>query len=268
MILSKQNLMVVHTTKADDKIPALNNVHIAKDGSTVGIGGKMFLSVSPISEKVRKKISNIFEEKGVIPENGLTVTADSVKDVLKSIPSDRTYGGLLEHCNIEPIKNGGEDTPRKCRFIMTDGKERTSKTGKLYTRAYLPYKTLFIEAMKTCTGVEAATPGNKRIVLNLKRLIVLLDAIAQVAPDNSGDNPVWVEFTKDNYLIIRAINMTMDQRVIGIMMPFTGVEGKWLEPNEWERSFLSVASSTPSMPVKIVKHKKILKNKRSLYEKD
>lgn len=258
MILSKQNLFAVHCTKADDKIPALNNVHIAKDGSTVGIGGKMFLSVSPISEKVRKKIGNIFEERGTIPEKGLTVTADSVKDVLKSIPADRAYGGLLEHCNIEPVK----DDERKCRFTMTDGKERTSKTGKLYTRAYLQYKTLFAEAMKTCTATEEATPGNKRIVLNLKRLIVLLDAIAQVAPDSSGDNPVWVEFTKDNYLIIRAINMTMDQRAIGIMMPFTGVEGKWLEPNEWERSFL------PSAPVNNVKHKKQLitktiKHKRS-----
>jgi hypothetical protein len=257
MIISKQGLMVVHTTKADDKIPALNNIHIARDGSTVGIGGKMFLAVSPISDKVRKKIGNIFEEKGTIPDKGLTVNADSIKDILKYIPSDRAYGGLLEHCNIEPIK----DDERKCRFTMTDGKERTSKTGKLYTRAYLEYKRLFAEAMKTCTADEEATPGNKRIVLNLKRLIVLLEAIAQVAPDSSGDNPVWVEFTKDNYIVIRAINMTMDQRAIGIMMPFTGVEGKWLEPNEWERGYLpSVRNDNKD---KVMKHKqRTIKHKR------
>ena len=272
MLISKQGLMVVHTTKADDKIPALNNIHIAKDGSTVGIGGKMFLAVSPISDKVRKKIGNIFEEKGTIPDKGLTVNADSVKDILKSIPADRTYSGLLEHCNVEPIKDGAEgadDTPRKCRFTMTDGKERTSKTGKLYTRAYLEYKRLFAEAMKTCTLNEEATVGNKRIVLNLKRLIVLLEAIAQVAPDSSGDNPVWVEFTKDNYIVIRAINMTMDQRAIGIMMPFTGVEGKWLEPNEWERGYLpSVRNDNKDNKDKVIKHKQIDKVKHKHKRKD
>lgn len=263
MLISKQGLMVVHTTKADDKLPALNNIHIAKDGSTVGIGGKMMLAVSPISDKVKKKIANVFEECGEIPDKGLTVNADSVKDILKNIPADRKYGGLLEHCNIEPVK--GDE--RKCRFTMTDGKERTTKTGKLYTRAYLEYKKLFAEAMKTCTADEETTPGNKRIVLNLKRLRVLLEAIEEVAPDTSGDNPVWVEFTKDNYIIIRAINMSMDQRAIGIMMPFTGVEGKWLQPNEWERSFedSKMTKMWNREGVRNVKHKKsakVIKHKR------
>ena len=54
--------------------------------------------------------------------------------------------------------------------------------------------------------------------------------------------------------------MTMDQRAIGIMMPFTGVEGKWLEPNEWERGYL------PS--VRNDNKDKIIKHKQSAYQID
>ena len=236
MIVSKANLQVVHTTKVDKAIPAIDNVHIAGDGSTVGVGGKMMLVVSPVSEEIKLKLKNVVAEKGA---GGISVSSDTVRSILKSIPPDRQFKGLLEHCNIEPTEGG------EALITMSDGKRKKHITGKLYPRGFLPWETMMKDAMQSCedNGKSVkegnnAIGGNMRLVLNLKRLTLLLTTIEKVAPDTSGDNPVWIEFTKSNYIVIRGLNMITGQRVVGVMSPYEGAEGKWLELDEWEKTFV------------------------------
>lgn len=263
MIVSKQNLLVVHTTKADSAIPALDNVHIAADGSTVGVGGKMLLAVSPVNEKVKDKLQNILEEHGA---GDITISSETVKSILKRFGmADKKFDGMLDHCNIETINE------RECRVTQTDGKRRDRFTGKVYRREYVNYKSVLRTAMESVTGSnnlvcehcgkEMDVDKSKKIVLNLKRLLLLLQTIEKIAPDSSGDSPVWIEFTESDYIVIRGINMVNGQRVVGIMSPFTGVEGKWLDPNDWELSLIE-DDSVKSEPV--IKHKKKLKTKRKI----
>jgi len=244
MIISKQNLQVVHVTRVDSNIPALDNVHIAEDGSTIGTGGRMAVIVSPVRDDVKEKLDNILPESG--KDESLTVSADTVRNLVKDLPADKQFKGLLEHCNIK--RNPEND--HECRVMMTDGKRRRNITGRLYRREYVPYKSLFKKAIDSGSKNESV-----RLVLNLKRLLLLLSTIEKVAPDTSGDNPVWVEFTKENYIIIRGINMISGQRTIGIMSPYTGTEGKWLEPDAWERSFTDENKQS-------VKHKKKVMHKK------
>lgn len=234
MILSKQNLQTVNITRVDSAVPALDNVHIAEDGSTIGVGGKMTIAVAPVKEDVKHKIQNIITEAGA---GGMTISADTVRHILKDMPADKQFGGLLEHCNIEKIND------EECRITLTDGKRKRNIVGKIYRREYVPYRPLFKVAMEVCVNGTS-----RRIVLNLKRLLLLLQTIEKVAPDTSGDSPVWIEFTDSDYIIVRGINMITGQRAIGVMSSFTGTEGKWLEPDEWERSFVDA-------PRPVVKHK-------------
>lgn len=256
MIISKQNLEAVNITKVDKNVPALDNVHIAEDGSTIGIGGRMFVVISPVSIKLKQKISGILDEHG---DGGFTVSADTVRGILKDIPSDRKFQGLLEHCNIEQ-----EDGLCKIA-IPTDGKRKKEVTGRLYPKDYLPYKKIVHDAVKECMNET----GHK-IVLNLKRLILLLTTIEKIAPDSGADLPVWIEFTKDNYIVIRGINVKTGQRVIGVMQPFTGTEGKWLEPDDWEMSFIEDEKSQKKVMTKnkVMTKKKIMtKNKIVLHKR-
>lgn len=253
MIISKQNLLVVHTTKVDSAIPALDNVHIAEDGSTVGVGGKMLLAVSPVDGKIKEKLANILDEEG---EGGITISSETAKGILKRFgTADKKFDGILDHCNIEKI--GGTD----CRVTQTDGKRKDRFTGKVYRREFVPYKNVIRPAMVSVTGES----DSKKIVLNLKRLLLLLQTIEKIAPDSSGDSPVWIEFTDNDYIVIRGINMINGQRALGIMSSYTGVEGKWLEPNEWERSLCEDDSNEDKdeshVIDRVVKHKKTLKTK-------
>lgn len=246
MIISKANLQTVHTTKVDKNIPAIDNVHVAEDGSTIGIGGKMMIAVGPVKDEVKKKLKNVLPEKG---GGGLTINSDTVKDVIKNIPADKQFYGLREHCNVE--KDGDE-----VLVTMTDGKRKKRTRGKLFPREFLPYKSLVKQAMETSKS------GNSvRIVLNLKRFILLLQTIERVAPDTTGENPVWIEFTEKNYIIIRGLNMINGQRCIAIMSPYEGTEGKWLDLDEWELSFLEDEKQVKESKVK--HKKKILTKSKS-----
>lgn len=245
MIVSKSNLQVVHTTKVDKNIPAIDNVHIAEDGSSVGVGGKMMLVVSPVSNEVKHKLNNVLTEKG---KGQVSISSDTVRSILKSIPADKQFHGLLEHCNVERVGDG------EARITMSDGKRKKSIMGRIYPRKFLPWKRMMQTAMKSSAKNESI-----KLVLNLKRLVLLLSTIEKVAPDTSGDNPVWIEFTKENYIVIRGVNMITGQRVVGIMSVYEGVEGKWLDLDEWEKSFID-------KPKKI-KHKKVLKAKKRMIVK-
>ena len=249
MIVSKANLQVVHATKVDKNIPALDNVHIAEDGSTVGVGGKMMLAVSPVQKEVKKKLANVLNESG---GGNVSVSSETVRTVMRAIPTDKQFHGLLEHCNVEPLEGG------EARVTMTDGKRRRNITGKLYPRDFLPWRKLMREASKV--GEQG---DSLRLVLNLKRLLLLLQTIEKVAPDTSGDNPVWIEFTDNGYIIIRAVNMINGQRCVGVMSPYEGVEGKWLENGDWERSFLEDPPKKV-LKTKKIKHKKVLKHKKKI----
>ena len=255
MIISKANLEAVHTTKVDKNIPAIDNVHVAEDGSTIGIGGKMMLAVSPVKKEVKLKLNNVLQEKG---KGGISIGSETVKAVIKSLPADRQFSGLLEHCNVERSKD--DDT--QVKITMTDGKRQKSIVGRLYTREFLPYKKLMRDAM------TASSMGNEgkslRLVLNLKRLLLLLQTIEKVAPDTSGDNPIWIEFTDKDYIVLRGLNMVTGQRVVGVMSPYEGTEGKWLELDEWEKSFIE--DEKPKILKSKVKHK-IVAGKKSIIGK-
>lgn len=246
MIVSKANLKVVETTRVDSKMPALDNIHIAADGSSVGVGGKMLLAVSPVHADVKKKLSNVLDESGT--GEAMTISSETVKSILKRFGADRKFGGLLDHCNIESIGKG------ECRIVMTDGKRTDKLIGKLYHREYVMYKNMVKVAMETVAGKG----DGKRIVLNLKRLLLLLNTIDKIAPDSSGDSPVWIEFTPSNYIIIRGLNKVNGQRFMGVMSSYEGIEGKWLDPDSWELSFLKDESVKSEI---VVKHKKVLKKK-------
>ena len=240
MIISKQGLRVVEITTADNKVPVLNNVLIEEDGTCVGSNGKSILMVSPVKQETEDALKNVLNKT---EKAQMVVSADTIKQVLKDIPADKQFGGLLEHCDIE--KQEGE-----CRVRLTDGKRRRSFQGKLYPRKYLPYKKIVQPALSSRDG--------RKVVLNLKRLLALLSTIEKICPDTTGESPVWVEFTNEQ-IIVRGLNNTNGQRVIGIMSTYKGIEGRWLDPDAWE---VGLSQGEITIPLQKVKKYSIVSKKK------
>lgn len=225
MIVSKQGIMVVYTTKADSKIPVLDNIHIKRDGTTIGCGGKNIIAVSPVSDEVRNKLtdSDILTDSKSAP---MTIPASLARELLKDIGADKTFHGLLENCDI---KFKGD----KCVIHTTDGKRKRTIEGKIYPRDYLEYQELLGPAL-----VHMEENTGMRIVLNKKRLLHLLECINKIAPDSSDDDYLWVSFTKEGDIVLRGINYATGQRFIACMWAYKQGESKWLELSEWEKGFM------------------------------
>lgn len=213
MILSKNNLIIHELTSVDKAIPVLNNVCIVSDGSTVAANGKVFIVVSPVDPELKKNIPLQETEK-----SAGTVSSESVKEVLKNIPKDTLFHGLLEYCDF----NNGI-------FNINDGKRKKKIESKMYPKQYINYK----KAFKLANHKQ-----KQRIVLNRKRLMKLLQVMDKVCPDGTGDSPVYIEFTENNNIILRAINRVNGQRCISLMSSYKGVESNWLEVDEWETKLI------------------------------
>jgi len=221
MIISKSSLQVLLVTK-NDKIPVLNNIHIREDGTTIGSNGKTILAVSPVGAEVRNTLKDRIGDDPL--SSAITVAEETAKDVLKNIPKDTQFKGLLEHCNVKI----DPESDRGVEFTMTDGKRPKVIKGKRWMRDYIQFEDVFKRV--------AATRKEVKIVLNRRRLMSLLDAIDKACPDSTGNSPVYIEFSDQNDIIVRCVNYVNGQKVMGVMQSYKGIEGQWLEEGEWERS--------------------------------
>lgn len=219
-ILSKANLQVVTISSAEKAIPALNNLRVESDGTTVAANGRVVLAVSPVKEKTKESV--IIDETQ-LPEEGCTVPAETVRDVIKNMPKDTNFGGLLEHCDLSV-----KDT--KGQFLMKDGKKPIKIGGSLYRHEYVKYREILGNALK-------GTLLSSRVVLNLKRFKSLINALDKVCPDSSGETPAFIEFTPNDDIVVRAVNPTNGQRAVAVMSSYKFAEGQWLEHSEWEENF-------------------------------
>ncbi len=212
MILSKSSLKVSDISAVDKDIPVLNNVHITSDGSLIAANSKSVIAVSPVSKDVKTKVP-INESNH---HKRATISTETIKEVIKNIPRDTLFQGLLEYCDF----NDGS-------FELTDGKRKKKIEGNVYQRDFIKFRGIYKEV--------DSEKRKHRIVLNRKRLIKLLQVIDAICPDTSGESAVYIDFTDNNSMVLRAVNHKTRQRCIGIMHSYKGIEGNWLNPDLWEK---------------------------------
>jgi hypothetical protein len=219
MYVSKKNLSVVAMTKQDKNIPQLNNVHLAADGSTVGASGRSTMVVSPVQNEIRKRLESILEDSGM---SEMTISAETINEVMKAIPADKTFKGMLEHCDVKKLSD------REVKFTIYTQKRKKVIMGQLFPRSYIHWKEVIQEA--------CASKVVNRVVLNVGRLITLLQVAEKIIGDSSGENAVFLEFTEDNDVIVRGRDATSGQRLIGVMSSYVNKEEQWLRMDQWERN--------------------------------
>ena len=232
MILSKANLTISSMTKADKNIPALDTLHIREDGTTVAANGSALVAVSPVNRDIKSKVP--LDESEMLGSS--TVYSDTVKEVIKNMPKDSMFGGVLEHCDFKNV--GGE-------FTLTDGKRTRKISGKIFPREYIDYKAIFERAHSERSAV--------RVAVNLKRLRAMLESIDSAVCDTSTDAAVFIEFTDANTILLRARNERTEQNILCVMTAYNGANAAWQDYNEWEKSLLEkkiVTTTTATRKIK------------------
>jgi hypothetical protein len=227
VILSKGNLKVVEMTAPDKAIPMLDNVFIRKDGTTIGCNGRAILAVSPVIPKVREKAKAVLVNEKPL-DRDFAVSSETAKEVGKTMPRDTMFSGLLEHCDVE-------DRGQSAMFTFSDGKRLKTLEGKKHSGEYIDFMEWIGSALRHAADIDDTAT---RVVVNRRRLMALLKAVDTICPDSAGEVPVYLEFTSQDEIILRCENPASGQRVLGVMGTYTGVEGKWPELGDWEKSFI------------------------------
>jgi hypothetical protein len=241
MIFSKQNLKVVGVCKDDKDLPMLANVHFTKEGSTIGANGMTVMAVSPVVDEWRETC--VIDESNMLTDE--TISIDTISDVIKNVPKDTKFKGILEHVDLS-----------QGIFKVSDGKKGKSIEAKLYNKEFVRYKEIFERVFTQETTARTA--------VNLKRLITTLKTLDEICPDTTKNSIVYIDFTKDkkgNDLIIRAENGKTKQRAVAVLKAYSGDEGRYLQLNEWERGLTGKKKRTKKVK-KVRKIKKIKKIRR------
>jgi hypothetical protein len=157
----------------------------------------------------------------------VTIAAATIKEVLKGIPRDTQFNGLLEYADVAVNESN------HVNFTTNDGQRERHIACREYARAYIPYQHLLGKAL-----VSAAKTKGPRVVLNRKRLEQLLKTLDSITPDPSGESPVFIEFTGDNDVILRTVNPKTGQKALALMTSYKAAEGKWPKVDKWELKFL------------------------------
>lgn len=220
MIVSKASLQVIGVTNKDSQIPVLDNIHITKEGTTVGSSRGIVLAVSPVNEEVKKKL----HLKETPLRDGVTLNSAFTKKIIKNIPPDKHFKGLLEHADIENSVGGRIDAN------LHDGEQEFSINGRKYPDEYIPHKEILGNALNARNGVK--------FIVNRVRLKLLLDAIEKTCPDSSGESPIFFEFCDNHTILMRCVNLKTGQRILAAVLTMQFDENKWLKDKSWERSLL------------------------------
>lgn len=219
MIVGKGNLQVLHVAGKDKDVESLDNMHICEDGSTVGCAGNIVFAMSPVRLQVKEKLKQLTETP---LRKGVTLGIDFVKKLIKNMPRDSMFKGILEHCDIEDM--GGPNV----KATFHDGQSPFSIKGKKYKGTYAPFKKI----LQRILGNKDV--NSKKIIINRSRLILLLEAFAKTGSVGDQDI-VFLEFTKGDDIILRGVNEKTGQRLLATMKTYKYQENKWLKHERWEK---------------------------------
>jgi hypothetical protein len=208
MILSKNSLQVFNVCAPDKSNAALNCVCIEPNGAVVASNSKVWCWVSPLSAK---RVDLVPLQSGEVHER-IIISAGSVEKILKAIPKDTQYKGLLEHCDITRVDGG------KPALIVTttDGKQTHSINVNAMAVRYPEYRKLFADAWASVQGVNVfVRETHNRLpiqaCLNRKRLSNVCAVVDKVCSYDGQFAPTWWFFAADGSVLMKSVNELTEQ---------------------------------------------------------
>jgi hypothetical protein len=234
MIINKNGMMVIKNAGNDKKVPALSTLHITADGDSIACNGKSVFIVEGVSKDRASGIP--FEGTGKPVKRDITLPIKEVEKVVRNIPIDKQFDGLLELCHLEEIPNSDS-----VRIVFHDGKGEKIHNLPEYKNKYIDYSGIL-------NRLYYDKKVNSKLILDRKRLIDSLQTMDKIC----GDAPAYIEVTSDNDLLVRSINHQTGQRV---MVLIAGVVGEWLPKTKFEGKFY-VTKEKETKKIKLKNKKK------------
>lgn len=192
------------------------------DGSALASNKKVFVALEGVSEAIREKLTVL--PGGDLSQERISVTPETAREILKNVPKDRTYSGLLEHVDVAV---GADDA---VVVECTDGKR--SRKLKFKQRGRYSDQGAVLRHL-----YRVLDEGEFTLCLNRKRLLLMLEAMDKAAEDTSGEAPVWIGISKRGDVALRGFDYKMGRAVLGYIHAYDPEEAVQPEKSPWEQRF-------------------------------
>ena len=218
----------------------LHQVRVEPDGSTVASDGNVMLAVSPVKGYPRG-LPEMPDEKKV--EDGVGIPIEIVTEALKNIPKG-SLGFELGYAVV--TKCEGEGAAGTIELTTTDLNKRLKVEGPIARKLFPEWKGV----MRKAKDRKA-----RRIAVNRKSLIVLLEAMDVACPDPNG--VVFMELSENEEvgILFRAEAADTKQRAVGYIMPLD-TQGEWLKMSKWEKRLFGKSAKIGSVAMVETKRRK------------
>lgn len=228
MIFSKAALQAAMLCAGDKSVPALSVVMLEADGTVVAANGKAMIAISPVTTRIRESVP--LPDKEELTEVAV-ISVDTAKELVKAVPKDTQFKGLLEHVSVRVAEAG------KPPLIVTtnDGKRKSETTVRRLRDRGLDWRPVFQEAF------VGADYGNGLWIANRMRLRAVIDTLEKVCPYSGDFSPVFWIIRDNGIALIRVENELTGQRAVITFRGTSGAEAqeKWLPLSVWERRLAS-----------------------------
>ncbi len=199
MIFSKAALSLVELCSPDKDIPVLSCLCVEPTGVVVAMNRLIIAAVLPMP--ISKQAELPIKSSGRILRTTL-FAADAIRGVIKAIPRDRKFAGMLEYCDIS-----GEG------FVKVyDGKITSSLEIHPIKLTYIDYRTEFREAM-----LHAGNPPPQCVTFNRKRFKVFVDVMEKVCSYDGDFSPMYLDYSSSDYVVARVYNERTEQWVVALL---------------------------------------------------
>jgi len=216
MIFSRANLVCADIASKDPKQVAMNCVHVAEDGTTIGLDGHIMLVVEPMDRSL-VKIPPAGEEQ-LVDGGRVNIPLSVLGKAFRNMPKGKVASEF-----VALTRNDA-----KVQLTTFNMREEEHVVGPAERRSFIDWKYVVRNAL--------TRKRKARVCLNRTKLMELLKAIDSACPDRGGEKIVFIDVADEtSEVMIRSINYGTGQHVLGVIKPIN-TRGQWLNPNRWERS--------------------------------
>lgn len=205
MIISKSALQIANLC-VEESGP-LSYVCIEPDGKVVAGNDSVMAAVSSSPAEVRRMVPmDDWEERGRI-----LLTAKTTKELIKRIPADKQFKGILEHVAIAPVAGNRSKAIVRYTNGMTVSEDMIPRKPD---DRWIEYRSMFAAMMKVPEGYAQL----RRFVVNRKRLSMLILAMDRVCAYDGKFAVTGIEFSASGAVVLRAFHELLGLKMIAVTM--------------------------------------------------
>lgn len=157
MLINKAMLAgALEVCRTDKEFPILNTVLIDTDGTICAMNKMVLYAAEPVLKSVSERVP--LPAKDMLRDR-IVLSSEMATELLKMIPTDKVFKGLLEHASVDFADSTGSEL----NIVIKDGQHTKSVKMHALNVQWPDWKKVFVETKKHVSAAQNFVYNRKRL---------------------------------------------------------------------------------------------------------